>query len=66
MLPLPFGPSMDGIGLRRALAIGMRGTPWMTRGSFIRVRSSFAGTFSLLAVFNFEKGGDLLRLITAR
>jgi hypothetical protein len=40
----PFGPSMEGIGLRRALAIGMRGTPWITRGSFMRVGSSLAGT----------------------
>lgn len=35
---------MDGMGFRRALACGIRGTPCMTRGSFIKVVSSFAGT----------------------
>jgi hypothetical protein len=41
---LAFGPSIEGIGLRRAFAIGIRGTPWITRGSFISVGSSLAGT----------------------
>ena len=41
---VPLGPSMEGMGLRRAFAMGIRGTPWMTRGSFINVVSSFAGT----------------------
>lgn len=41
---LEFGPSMLGMGLRfRALMVLIRGTPWMTRGSFINVGSSFAG-----------------------
>jgi hypothetical protein len=43
VLALPFGPSIEGMGLRRALFTGMRGTPWMTRGSFMSVGSSFAG-----------------------
>lgn len=41
---LALGPNMDGIGFRRALAVLRRGTPWITRGSFIRVGSSLAGT----------------------
>ena len=45
----PLGPSIDGIGLRRAFELGTRGTPWMTRGSFISVGSSFAGTITMLA-----------------
>lgn len=36
---------MLGIGFRRALEVLMRGTPWITRGSLIKVGSSFAGTF---------------------
>ena len=45
LMPLdPFGPSIEGIGFRRALELGMRGTPWMTRGSFISMGSSLAGT----------------------
>ena len=41
---LPLGPSILGIGFLFAFAVLMRGTPWMTRGSFIRVGSSLAGT----------------------
>lgn len=41
---VPLGPSIEGMGLRRAFDIGMRGTPWMTRGSFISVGSNLAGT----------------------
>lgn len=40
---LPFGPSMLGIGFLLALAVLARGTPCMTRGSFISVGSSLAG-----------------------
>lgn len=40
---------MLGIGFRFALVVVMRGTPWMTRGSFIRAGSSLAGTVSLRA-----------------
>ena len=32
------------MGFRRAFACGTRGTPCITRGSFIRVGSNFAGT----------------------
>ena len=39
----PFGPSMLGIGFLLALAVLARGTPCMTRGSFISVGSSLAG-----------------------
>lgn len=39
----PMGPSMLGIGFRRALVTLIRGTPWMARGSFIMVMSSLAG-----------------------
>lgn len=46
---VPFGPSIEGIGFRRAFAMGTRGTPWMTRGSFIRVGSSFAGTKTIIS-----------------
>lgn len=43
-----FGPSILGIGFRlRALAVLMRGTPCITRGSFIRVGSSFAGAVGI-------------------
>ena len=38
------GPNIDGIGFLRALAVLIRGTPCITRGSFIKVGSSFAGT----------------------
>lgn len=41
---VPFGPSIEGMGFRRAFATGIRGAPWMTRGSFIKVGSSLAGT----------------------
>lgn len=41
---LPFGPNMLGMGFRVALVVLILGTPWKTRGSFIRVGSSFAGT----------------------
>jgi len=40
----PLGPSIEGIGFRRAFAMGIRGTPWITRGSFIKVGSNLAGT----------------------
>lgn len=40
----PLGPNMLGIGFLVALTVLMRGTPWRTRGSFIKVGSSFAGT----------------------
>ena len=40
----PLGPSMLGIGFLVALTVLIRGTPWRTRGSFIKVGSSFAGT----------------------
>ena len=39
-------PSMLGMGFRLALALLMRGTPWLTRGSFMSAGSSFAGTGS--------------------
>ena len=32
------------MGFRRAFACGIRGAPCITRGSFIRVGSNFAGT----------------------
>ena len=35
---------MEGIGLRRALEAMIRGTPWITRGSFMSAGSSLAGT----------------------
>ena len=35
---------MLGIGFLVALTVLIRGTPWRTRGSFIKVGSSFAGT----------------------
>lgn len=41
---LPLGPSMLGMGFRLALVVLMRGTPWMTRGSFMSAGSSLAGT----------------------
>ena len=44
----PFGPSIEGIGLRRAFPAGTRGMPWIARGSFIRVGSSLAGTGCLV------------------
>jgi len=44
--------SMEGIGFRRAFAFWGRGAPWMTRGSFMRVTSSFAGTEARLAEIN--------------
>lgn len=37
-------PSIDGIGFRRARACGILGIPWIARGSFMSVGSSFAGT----------------------
>ena len=40
----PLGPNMLGIGFLVALTVLIRGTPWRTRGSFIKVGSSFAGT----------------------
>lgn len=40
----PLGPNMLGIGFLVALTVFIRGTPWRTRGSFIKVGSSFAGT----------------------
>ena len=40
---LPFGPSMLGMGFLVALTVLIRGTPCRTRGSFIKVGSSFAG-----------------------
>lgn len=43
ILALAFGPSILGIGFLVALAVLIRGTPWKTRGSFMRVGSSFAG-----------------------
>ena len=45
----PLGPSIEGMGLRRAFAIGIRGTPWMTRGSFIKEGSSLAGTACVIS-----------------
>lgn len=48
--PKPLGPNTDGMGLRRALPAGILGTPWMTRGSFIRVGSNLAGTARLLGI----------------
>ena len=47
---LALGPNMDGIGFRRALAVLIRGTPWMTRGSFINVGSSLAGTIVRISI----------------
>lgn len=44
------GPSMLGIGFRRALEVLTRGTPWMTRGSFMRAGSSFAGAVRPVSV----------------
>ena len=41
---IPFGPSMLGIGFLLAFALLMRGTPWMTRGSFMYCGSNLAGT----------------------
>ncbi len=35
---------MDGIGFRRAFVCGIRGTPCITRGSFMSVGSNLAGT----------------------
>jgi hypothetical protein len=43
---LPLGPSIEGMGLRRAFARGIRGTPCITRGSFIKEGSNLAGTTS--------------------
>ena len=40
---LPFGPNMLGMGFLVAFTVLIRGTPWSTRGSFIKVGSSFAG-----------------------
>lgn len=45
---------MLGMGLRVALVVLIRGTPWNTRGSFIKVGSSFAGTGPQLATEEFE------------
>lgn len=39
---------MLGIGFRRALVLVLiLGTPWMTRGSLIRVESSLAGALRM-------------------
>ena len=43
----PLGPNMLGIGFLVALTVLIRGTPCRTRGSFIKVGSSFAGTESI-------------------
>jgi len=62
---LLLGPSIDGIGLRLAFAKGIRGTPWIMRGSFMSVGSSLAGTASSLALnILLGSGGNLLLLIT--
>jgi hypothetical protein len=44
VLLVAFGPNIDGIGFRRAFPLGGRGFPCTTRGSFINVESSLAGT----------------------
>ena len=43
MAIIPFGPSMLGIGFLLAFTLLIRGTPWMTRGSFMSEESSLAG-----------------------
>ena len=57
---LPLGPSMLGIGFRFAFAVLIRGTPWMTRGSFISVGSSLAGTSE---VFLSQRGCALWNVV---
>lgn len=52
----PVGPSMLGIGFRRALVVFIRGTPWMARGSFIMVMSSLAGADVAVSNSSFSKG----------
>ena len=49
---MPLGPSIEGMGFRRAFATGIRGAPCMTRGSFIREGSSLAGTASSLDYYD--------------
>jgi hypothetical protein len=44
----PLGPSIEGMGFLRAFVGFIRGTPWFTLGSRIRVGSSFAGTIQLI------------------
>jgi hypothetical protein len=50
--PPPLGPSMLGTAFRPTLfpAGSALGTPWMVRGSFIRLTSSWAGTLETIAL----------------
>ena len=60
----PLGPSIEGMGFLRAFAMGIRGTPCMTRGSFINVGSNFAGTVKWLVAVHQMQGRSNLLLVT--
>ena len=63
---------MLGIGFLVAFTVLIRGTPWSTRGSFIRVGSSFAGAvtcqhlvFGLMDNETRLMDADILRVMIA-